>query len=120
MADDAKTQGLTRAQIIQYLQHKAEMEMSSSRPLVATELYNVDNLALVTENPPHMIMAKVRLRLIIAAMDPKRTEPLLQCFLRFYNEEMISYKRQGRQEYLGALQALAESSGGSDPTVSMR
>jgi hypothetical protein len=113
--------GLTRNQILQYLQRKAEMQEAAQRPLVATELYDPTKLSLVTENPPHMVMAKVRLRLVLAAMDTTRKEPLINCFLRFYNEEMISYKRQGRQEYLGALQALAEStSPGGEPTVNLR
>lgn len=116
----AQQKGLTRQQIMAFLQHKQEMEMASSKPLVATELYDLNNLSLVTENPPHMVMAKVRLRLVLAAMDPKRTKPLIQCFINFYNEEMISYKRQGRQEYLGALQALAESTSGGEASVSMR
>ncbi len=113
---------LSRQQIIDYLRHKAEMEQSSSKPLVATELYDKSNLSLVTETPPHMVMTKVRLRLILAAMDPKRIKPLLECFIDIYNEEMISYKRQGRQEYLGALQALAEAGPGigGESNVSMR
>lgn len=112
---------LSRQQMIQYLVHKNDMEAQSGKPLVATELFSTDNLALKTENPPHMVMSKVRLRLILAAQDPKRTISLIQCFINYYNEEMISFKRQGRQEYLGALQALAEqSAGGGEPTVSMR
>jgi hypothetical protein len=119
--------GLTRQQILDYLKHKAEVMQQSSRPLVATELYDSSNLSLVTENPPHMVVAKVRLRLVLEAQNPKRGPAedlstwLLSKFIQFYNEEMVSFKRQGRQEYLGALQALVESSGGGgEPTVSMR
>jgi len=113
---------LSRQQIIDYLTHKAQMEQSSNKPLGATELYDNTNLSLVTETPPHMVMTKVRLRLILAAMDPKRTKALIESFVDIYNEEMISYKRQGRQEYLGALQALAEASpgAGGEANVSMR
>ena len=119
---EPKGKGLSRSQIISYLTHKAENEMASNKPLVATELYDKSNLSLVTETPPHMVMTKVRLRLLLAAMDPKRTKPLIECFVNIYNEEMISYKRQGRQEYLGALQALAEASpgAGGEANVLMR
>lgn len=115
-------QELSRAQMMAYLKHKAEVEQTSGKPLVATELYDMDNLSLVTENPPHMIMVKVRLRLIIAACDPKRQKSLLELFIQYYNEEMVAYKRQGRQEYLGALQAMASGnmSEQGEPSVNLR
>jgi hypothetical protein len=67
-----------------------------------------------------MVMAKIRLRLVMAAMDPKRVKSLIECFIEYYNEEMISYKRQGRNEYLGALQALADANPAGEQTVSVR
>ncbi|MEM3426779.1 MAG: hypothetical protein QW212_00765 [Nitrososphaerales archaeon] len=114
-----ESRGLTRAQLIQYLQRKAELQEAANKPLVATELYDPSKLSLVTENPPTMVLTKVRLRLILAAMDPNRKKPLIELFIQYYNEEMISYKRQGRHEYLGALQALAETNM-SEPNVSLK
>ncbi len=99
--------GISKSELKAYL--KAKMSEEGSHPLVTKELYDRDDgdYTLVTENHPRMLPNKIRLRVLLAAMDPDRTKPLIQVFLEAYNEEMISFKRQGRQEYLGALQALS-------------
>lgn len=99
--------GITKAELRAYL--KLKLQEEGGHPLVTKELYSRDDddYTLVTENHPRMLAHKIRLRVLLAAMDPNRTKPLIQVFLEAYNEEMISFKRQGRQEYLGALQALS-------------
>ena len=100
--------GLTREQLLGYL--KAREDEKQGRPAFLRYLYDIDDWmnegALVTENTPRMIMNKIRMKLILAAHDPERTKPLIQVFLEEYNREMIALERQGRQEALGALQAL--------------
>lgn len=107
--DNAKTIfGLTRAEMIAYLQSRDEERIN--RPAFLRYLYDVDDWldegALITENTPRMVMTKVRLKLVLAAQNPKRTKPLVQIFLEEYNREMVGLARQGRQEALGALQSL--------------
>ncbi len=99
--------GITKTELRQFL--KSKLQEEGGHPLVTKELYARDDgdYTLVTENHPRMLPNKIRLRVLLAAMDPNRTKPLIQVFLEAYNEEMISFKRQGRQEYLGALQALS-------------
>ena len=111
--------GITKTELRAYLKHKQEEE--GGRPLITSELYSREDndYSLVTENHPRMLPNKIRLRVLLAAMDPNRTKPLIQVFLEAYNEEMISFKRQGRQEYLGALQALSSQDLEERP-VSMR
>ncbi len=100
--------GLTRAQLLEFL--KARDEDSVNRPAFLKYLYDVDDWlnegALITENTPRMVLTKIRMKLILAASDPERVKPLIQVFLEEYNREMIALMRQGRQEALGALQAL--------------
>lgn len=110
--------GVTRKQLIEAL--KARIEGEGLRPLVAKELYDVEDLSLVTETHGSMIVPKVRMRILLAAMDKDREKPLLQVFLESYNKEMVSYERQGRLEYLGALQALASAAEGEEGVISLR
>lgn len=111
--------GITKTELKAYL--KSKLQEGEGRPLVASELYARDDndYTLVTENHPRMLPNKIRLRVLLAAMDPNRTKPLVQVFLEAYNEEMISFKRQGRQEYLGIAQALLSQEGEERP-VSLR
>ena len=99
--------GISKEELRQYLRIK--LAEDEGRPLITKELYTRgdDDYTLVTENHPRMVSSKIRMRVLLAAMDPDRTESLITVFLKAYNEEMISFKRQGRQEYLGALQALS-------------
>ncbi len=119
--DDKKIKGLgiTKTELKDYL--KSKLQEEASRPLVASELYARDDndYTLVTENHPRMLANKIRLRVLLAAMDPSRTKPLIQVYLQAYNEEMISFKRQGRQEYLGIAQALSSQEGEERP-ISLR
>ena len=83
------------------------------KPAAVRELFNAtDDLTLKTETPPRMIMTLVRMKILEAAADPSRTQSLIQVFVEEYDKRMISYKRKGRLELLGALQALAETEGG--------
>ena len=102
-----KSGGLTREQLVQYFKRK--YEEGDRRSEVTKELYDKEDLTLITETHAQMVLPKVGLKVQLAAMDPKRTKSLLQIWLEAYNGEMVSFKRQGRLEYLGALQALATS-----------
>lgn len=108
-----KTAGLNKEQLIAYFKRK--YEQGDTRSEVVRELYDRDDKSLVTETHAQMVLPKVGIRVMLAAMDPANTKPLMQVWLESYNDEMISFKRQGRLELLGALQALAvqEEEGGS-------
>lgn len=103
--------GITRDQLLNWLKRK--QEESAQKPAFMQYLFDLegedawmDAGALITENPPRMVINKVRMKLILAAADPDRTKPLIQVFLEEYNKEMIGFERKGRIEGLGALQAL--------------
>lgn len=100
--------GITRDQLLGWL--RAKKEEADSKPAFMRYLYDLEDWsldgALVTENPPRMVINKVRMRIILAASDPERTKSLIQIFLESYNQEMVSLERKGRLENLGALQAL--------------
>ncbi len=120
MADKEKQKkipglGITRDQLIGWL--KTKKEESAQRPAFMRYLYDLEGDdawmnegALVTENPPRMVVSKVRMKIILAASDPNRTKPLIQVFLEEYNKEMVGFERKGRLEGLGALQALLAES----------
>lgn len=112
----AKTKNLTKEQLIEILRGGQE---ESIKPAAVRELFNTkDDLTLKTETPPRMILPLVRMRVIEEAANPDRKKSLVQVFIEEYDKRMVSYKRKGRLELLGALQALAESEGGEE--VSMR
>lgn len=102
-----KTAGLSKEQLVEYF--KRRYQQTDTRSEVVRELYDREDKSLVTETHAQMILPKVGMKVLIAALDPKRTKPLIQVWLEAYNDEMISFKRQGRHELLGALQALAVS-----------
>lgn len=107
--------GVTRDQLIEFL--KRQEEESALKPEVIKELYEPEDKTLITENPERMILPKIRMRMLLAATDPTRKEPLIKVFLDAYNEEMISLRRQGRLELLGALQALSDGMDGEKSTT---
>ncbi len=101
--------GLTKEQLKAYFSRKyAEQDQRSD---VVKELYDREDLSLVTETHAQMVLPKVGMAVYLEALNPKRTKPLIQVWLEAYNKEMISFKRQGRLELLGALQALSMSEG---------
>jgi len=104
--------GITRDQLLNWLKRK--QEETAQKPAFMQYLFDLDDWlndgALVTENPPRMVINKVRMKLILAASDPDRTKPLIQIFLEEYNKEMVGFERKGRIEGLGALQALLSES----------
>ena len=112
-APSGKTAGLSKEQLIAYFKRK--YEQGDTRSEVVRELYDKDDKSLVTETHAMMILPKVGLRVMLAALDATNKKPLLQVWLEAYNDEMISFKRQGRLELLGALQALSapEEEGGT-------
>ena len=104
--------GISREQLLGFL--KAKKDETEQKPAFMRYLYDIEDWmnegALVTENPPRMVINKVRMKIILAAADPTRTKSLIQVFLEEYNKEMVGFERKGRLEGLGALQALfAES-----------
>ena len=112
----AKTKNLTKEQLLEILRGGQD---EAIKPAAVRELFNTkDDLTLKTETPPRMILPLVRMRVIEEAANPDRTKSLVQVFIQEYDRRMISLKRKGRLELLGALQALAESEGGEE--VSMR
>lgn len=64
---------------------------------------------LTTRTPPKMVLTSVRLGLISAAINPHRTEPLIDTFVRLFDNRMISYKGEGRLEWLAAIKAGTET-----------
>lgn len=96
--------GLTREQLVEYFKRK--FQDSDNKSELWKELYDKQDMTLVTETHAHMVIPKVRMKMIMHAIDPKRTESLIDLWLRDFNGEMVSFKRQGRLEGLGALQAL--------------
>jgi hypothetical protein len=94
----------TKQQLVEAL--KRRLEGADQRSDVIKEMYDKEDLSLLTETHAQMVTAKVRMRLLLAAQDPTRSKPLVQVFLEEYNKEMISFERKGRLELLGALQAL--------------
>ena len=111
-----KSKNLSKEQLLDILRGGQE---ESVKPAAVRELFDTKgDLTLKTETPPRMILPLVRMRVIEEAANPDRTISLVQVFIQEYDRRMISYKRKGRLELLGALQALAESEGGEE--VSMR
>lgn len=86
-----------------------EEESEGVKPAAVKELFNTkDDLTLKTETSPRMVSTLVRMKILEAAADPDRTKSLVEVFIEEYDKRMISFKRKGRLELLGALQALAE------------
>ena len=107
-----KEKGLTKERLLEILRGSQE---ESIKPAAVRELFNTkDDLTLKTETPPRMVLPLVRMKILEAAADPDRTKSLVGVFIEEYDKRMISYKRKGRLELLGALQALAESEGGEE------
>ncbi len=99
--------GLGRQKLLEILKKRWGSESSPSQ--VATALFPEEgDKSMITENHAQMIIPKIRMRVLEAARDRKRKKSLVAVFLEAFNEEMISFERKGRFEYLGALQALAE------------
>jgi len=90
------------------------------KPIAIRELFTPDDkdLPLKTETPPNMVVTLVRMDVLEAARNLDRDESLIRIFQRSYDTRMVSFKRQGRLEALGALQALAEAE--SRPEIPMR
>ena len=99
--------GKSKKALIDLLKRRFSEEGSPSD--VARALFPEEgDKSLITENHAQMIIPKIRMRIILAALETRRTKSLIQVFLEGHNDEMISFERKGRLEYLGALQALAE------------
>lgn len=104
--------GITREQLLGWLRAKREEQLG--RPAFMTLFHDLEDWmnegALITENPPRMILNKIRMKIILAACDPGRTKPLIQVFLEEYNREMVSFERKGKLEDMGMMQALMAES----------
>jgi hypothetical protein len=104
--------GITREQLLGWLRAKREEQLS--RPAFMTLFHDLDDWmnegALITENPPRMVLSKIRMKIVLAASDPTRTKPLIQVFLEEYNREMVSFERKGKLEDMGMMQALMAES----------
>jgi len=109
--------GITRSDLKAYLGHK--LEEAEQRPDFIRELYEKDDLTLVTENTKQMVITKVRMKILLAAQDLERVKPLIQVQIEEFNKEMVSFMRQGRLEALGALQSL-NTLGAEERPVSSR
>ena len=95
---------LTLEQLKSYF--KERMQQGDNKSELWKELYDTEDKTMVTENHPTVIPTKLRIKMVIHALDPKRTKSLAELWVKDFNEEMVSYKRQGRLEGLGALQAM--------------
>lgn len=109
--------GLGKEQLIAYFKRKFESQ--DTRPDVSKLLYETDDFSLITELHAQMILPLVGMDVYEAAMDPKRTEPLITVWKRSYYKHMISFERKGRLEYLGALNALAAEESGNEKGTRM-
>lgn len=109
--------GLSKEQLVAYFRRKFEAQ--DSRPDVSKLLYETDDFSLITELHAQIILPLVGMEIYEAALDPKRTEPLITVWKRSYFKAMISYERKGRLEYLGALQALALEDASSEKATRM-
>ena len=90
-------------------------EEEEVKPQAVRELFDGNtDLTLKTEIPPQMVIPLLRLKIVMAASDPKRTKPLVQVFIDEYMKLMISLKRRGRLELLGALSAVMRDEEGED------
>lgn len=90
-------------------------EEEEVKPQAVRELFDGDkDLTLKTEVPPQMIIPLLRLKIVMAASDPTRTKPLVQVFIDEYMKLMVSLKRRGRLELLGALSAQMRDEEGED------
>lgn len=107
--------GLSKEQLVAYFKRKFESQ--ESRPDVSKLLYETDDFTLITELHAQMILPWVGLKIYEAALDMKRTEPLITIWMREYAKAMIAFERKGRLEYLGALQALAFEEGSEEKTT---
>ena len=109
---------LSREELVGYIRRITQAQETGTTPTVVKVLYDPNNLSLVTETPPRMIVPLVRMKLLLAATDPEREESLIEVFIREFDRRMVSFKRKGRLEMLGALQALAESEGQEEVPLS--
>ncbi len=87
-----------------------EIEAEAAIPLAIRRMFpsggtEEDQLSMITETPPHMVMPLVRMKLVAAAMDPKRTQSLLEIFMQEYDRRMVSKGREGRKEFIEIMQA---------------
>jgi hypothetical protein len=99
--------GLNKQQLIDHI--KRRMTETDERSDVKKDMYDAEDLSLMTETHAQMVLPKVRMKMILHAIDLTRKKPLVQTWIEDYNTEMVSFKRQGRLEYLGAMQALEAS-----------
>ncbi len=105
---DEEGRGVGKEKLLEIIKRRWSGEGSPSQ--VATALFPEEgDKSLITENHAQMIIPKIRMRILEAARDRKRKKSLITVFLEAFNDEMISFERKGRLEYLGALQALAEA-----------
>ncbi len=63
------------------------------------------DLTKITETSSRMILPMVRMRVIQAAADIKRTDSLIEVFVREFDRRMISRDRKGRLEAIELMQA---------------
>jgi hypothetical protein len=104
--------GLSKDQLIAYFRRKFESQ--DNRPDVSKLLYEADDFSLITEIHAQMVLPLVGMAVYEAALDLKRTEPLITIWKREYFKIMVSFERKGRLEYLGALNALAFDEGSDE------
>ena len=111
----APQKSLDKAQLLAYF--KRRFEQNDQRSDIVKELYDKTDLTLVTEYQAQIILPMVGVKVYEAALDPNRTKPLIQVWRESYNECMVAFRRQGRLELLGGLQALQMESGGDERAV---
>lgn len=63
------------------------------------------DLTKITETSARMILPMVRMRIIQAAADTKRSDSLIEVFIRELDRRMISKDRKGRLEAIELMQA---------------
>lgn len=87
----------------------ADYDEDDVRPQAVRELFDgSSDLTLKTEVPPRMIIPLLRMKIVLEAHNPRRTKPLVQIFREEYMRLMVSLKRRGRLELLGALRVQSE------------
>lgn len=89
-------------------------ERETSVPLAVKKLYpdsevSPDELSMVTDTPPHMIMSMVRMEVVSESLNPVRKKSLMRVWMDAYDRRMISKSGNGRRQFIQIMDQQARS-----------